>query len=520
MSTDSKLIFAEETPEEPKGEQLAPAKRPWKLLVVDDDEFVHKVTTMVLRDYRFEDRGLEIISAYSGEEGKTTLRENPDTAVILLDVVMETPQAGLDMAAWIRDELGNNMVRIILRTGQPGEAPEQEVIFKYDINDYKEKAELTSQKLTTTVTAAIRSYRDLRTIERNREGLARIVTASPTIFKTQSMGDFASGVLTQLASTISHGDDSLMARASGLAATSQDGEFTVIASTGKYENMRDAPVHTINDTSALAAIKQAITEKKSFFSPDAFVGYYKTVSGSESVIYLHGADRFRDNDQKLIEVFSSNISVAFDNIGLNQVITETQKELLFTLGEVVETRSSETANHVRRVAEYSYILGRSSGMSQDEAERLKLASPMHDVGKIGIPDAILLKPGKLTDEEFTLVKTHTTIGYDILKKSDRPIMQMAATVALEHHERWDGTGYPNGLKGEEIARIARITTLADIFDALGNKRVYKKAWLTSDILNYLEEHTGTIFDPTLVALFMENLDQILDIKNRFTNEIE
>lgn len=513
MSNDE-LIFAEETLESPEPR----SNKSWKLLVVDDDDFVHKVTRMVLEDYRFEGGSLEILSAHSAEEGKKKLTDNPDTAVILLDVVMETPQAGLDLAAWIRNELQNDMIRIILRTGQPGEAPEQEVIFKYDINDYKEKGELTSQKLATTVTTAIRSYRDIRTIDRNRCGLAQIVAASPTIFKTQSLGDFASGVLTQLASTISLDDDTVLARASGLAAARQDDGFTVIASTGKYLEKRGQTLDNLDDREATECIERVAREKKSLFVNNSFAGYYRTAGGSENIIYIRGAEPISATDRKLIEVFSANISVAFDNIDLNKVIIDTQKELLFTLGEVVETRSSETANHVRRVAEYSSLLAQWSGMSQEMADQLKLASPMHDVGKIGIPDSVLLKPGKLTPEEYEIVKSHTTIGHQILKGSNRPVMQMAATVALQHHERWDGNGYPHGLKGEEIDIVGRITMLADIFDALGNTRVYKKAWLVSDILNYLEKHKGTMFDPTLIDLFMENLDKVIEVRENFPDD--
>jgi len=516
MTTDE-LVFAEETEDTQDGTS-SPDTTNWKLLVVDDDDFVHKVTTMVLRDYEFEGRGLDIFTAYSAKEGMEVMKDHADIAVILLDVVMETAHAGLNMAAWIRDELKNRMTRIILRTGQPGEAPEQEVIFKYDINDYKEKSELTSQKLYTTITSAIRSYRDIRTIERNRRGLAQIVASSPTIFKSQSLGEFASGVLTQLSSTICLEDDSLMARSSGLAIAKHEDALKVIASTGKFTPSRGQEISLLQDPEAVKHIEQAVRDKESFFSGDAFVGYYQTSGGSENVIYLKGAQPLEEADRELIEIFSSNISVAFDNIDLNRTITDTQKELLFTLGEVVETRSSETANHVRRVAEYSYILGKHAGMSEEEANRLRMASPMHDVGKIGIPDAILLKPSKLDKDEFEQVKKHTTIGHEVLRGSNRPIMQMAATVALEHHERWDGTGYPNGISGEAISLAGRITILADVFDALGSKRVYKQAWLTSDILNFIEENKGTMFDPALVTLFMENLDEFLEIKNSLPDE--
>ncbi|CCH48704.1 response regulator [Pseudodesulfovibrio piezophilus] len=512
--TDDELIFAAETTET----ALPIEQRLWKLLVVDDDSFVHKVTRLVLEDYTFEGNGLEILSAFSAEEGKSLLKEHQDIAVILLDVVMETHQAGLDLAAWIRDELDNNLIRIILRTGQPGEAPEQEVIFKYDINDYKEKAELTSQKLATTVTTAIRSYRDLRTIERNRAGLSQIVAASPTIFRSQSLGEFASGVLTQLVATLSLDDDTVMARASGLAAAKEDGSFKVIASTGKYSLTRDMPLERLGDKEALQSIQFATKNKQTFFKDNTFVGFYRTASDSESVIYLRSSGPISEIDRDLIEVFSNNISAAYDNLDLHRVLNETQKDLLFILGDVVESRTMGMSNHARRVAEYSHLLALRSGMDTESANQFKLASPMHDIGKIGISDSILLKPSKLDAREFDIIKGHPTIGYNILKGSERPLMHLAAIIALEHHEQWNGEGYPMGLAGEEISLVGRITRVADVFDALDSHRPHKEPWPLEDSIDYMKQNRGTDFDPTIIDLFMENLDEILELRATYGDE--
>lgn len=202
-------------------------------------------------------------------------------------------------------------------------------------------------------------------------------------------------------------------------------------------------------------------------------------------------------------------------MALQDEVIETQKEIILTLGEVVETRSNETANHVRRVAELSYILARRYGLSSEEADLLRLASPMHDVGKIGIPDTILNKPGKLTSEEIKVIQTHTTIGHEILKHSERPIIKAAAIVAYEHHERWDGKGYPQGLSGEEINIYGRITGITDVFDALGSERVYKKAWPIDKIKKYFEEGKEKQFDPQLTDLFFEGLDEILELRRSY-----
>jgi PAS domain S-box-containing protein len=199
-------------------------------------------------------------------------------------------------------------------------------------------------------------------------------------------------------------------------------------------------------------------------------------------------------------------------VKLNEDIINTQKEVVLTMGAIGETRSKETGQHVNRVAEYSCLLARLLGLSEDEASLLKQASPMHDIGKVGIADSILKKPSKLTDEEFEIMKTHSEIGYEMLKHSDRPILKASAEVALTHHEKYDGTGYPKGLSGEDIPIFGRITALADVFDALGQDRVYKKAWELDDILKLFKEQRAKHFDPVLIDLFFDNLDMFIKVR--------
>ena len=204
---------------------------------------------------------------------------------------------------------------------------------------------------------------------------------------------------------------------------------------------------------------------------------------------------------------------------LNREVIETQTEILSTLGDVIETRSQDTANHVRRVAAYSALLGEKYGLSSEDIALLQAAAPMHDIGKIGIPDAILNKPGKLSDEEYEKIKHHTVIGQRILHTSDRKLMSSARAIALQHHERWDGTGYPCGLKGEEINLLARICALADVYDALSLGRVYKAAWPKEKVLRFIREERGGMFDPRLVDLFFENLDELEAIKFRLSDPV-
>ena len=203
---------------------------------------------------------------------------------------------------------------------------------------------------------------------------------------------------------------------------------------------------------------------------------------------------------------------------LNIEIKDTQKEVVFRMGAIAEARSKETGQHVKRVAEYSKLLALHYGLEEEEAEILKQASPMHDIGKVAIPDNILKKPGKLTEEEFEIMKTHTTIGYEMLRTSTRPILKTAAIVAFEHQEKYDGSGYPRGLKGENIHIYGRISALADVFDALGSDRCYKKAWEDEKIFKLFKEEKGKHFDPKLIDIFFEHLDEFLEIREKFKDE--
>jgi putative two-component system response regulator len=237
----------------------------------------------------------------------------------------------------------------------------------------------------------------------------------------------------------------------------------------------------------------------------------------KELIYTHAKSTYKIEiipkvDDKLLLVYVNDVTKIME---LNDEIEETQREIIYAMGEIGETRSKETGNHVKRVALYSEKLALLYGLSEEEASILKLASPMHDIGKVGIPDAILNAPRKLTEEEFEIMKTHAQLGHDMLCKSNKPILQAAAIVAGEHHEKFDGSGYPHAKSGEDIHIYGRITAIADVFDALGSERIYKKAWKLEDILALFNEQSGKHFDPKLIELFFNNLDDFLLIRDQF-----
>ena len=225
-----------------------------------------------------------------------------------------------------------------------------------------------------------------------------------------------------------------------------------------------------------------------------------------------------DDKGELVEYIAIRNDVT-DLYKLNAQIQSTQKELIFRISEAVESRSKETGNHIRRVSYYSALLGKLYGLDKQKCEALAISSTMHDIGKIAIPDAILLKPGKLTNEEFTIMQSHAYGGYTILADSPLPLLKDAAEIACEHHEHFNGRGYPHGLKGEKISINARIVAIADVFDALISQRVYKEAWELERVISLFENEKGKQFDPELTRLFLENIDDFMQIKEKYEDVI-
>lgn len=241
------------------------------------------------------------------------------------------------------------------------------------------------------------------------------------------------------------------------------------------------------------------------------------IGAYQAINKMTRSKKFTAKDLEYLTLAASYSGNSLESTLLNLEIEETQKEIIFTMGEIGESRSKETGNHIKRVADYSKILALKYGMDESEAELLKIASPMHDIGKVAISDSILKKPGKLTDEEFDTMKSHTEVGYNLLKGSSRKILKAAAIVARQHHEKWNGRGYPDGVKGEDIHIYGRITAIADVFDALGSDRCYKKAWELDRILNLFKEERGNHFDPLLVDLFIDNIGELVHIRDAYSD---
>lgn len=477
----------------------------WKVLIVDDEPEVHAVTRLALNDFSFQQKRLEFISAYSGEEAQKILATQPDIAVVLLDVVMETDDAGLKVASYIRETLHNHFVRIILRTGQPGQAPERQVIVNYDINDYKSKTELTAQKLFTVMMSSLRSYRDIISLEQSRQGLEKIINASVDLFSSHSMEQFIDGVLQQLTSVLGCDEDALIVSSSLVAGnmqTTDPHDLVVFAGQGEFERKEGKPIKEVLDPALLEAFEAALQTKDIVYRDNYLVAYCCSKFTQGSLLYVSGLPGpMNENQKKLIELFAQNVQVAYENVQLQHEVEDTQREIVYRLSEAVEQRSVETGNHVRRIAFICYELAKAYGLSELDAEKLMFAAPLHDVGKVGIPDNILNKPEGLNEQEWQVMQTHASIGFNILKGSKRAIVQAGAIIARDHHEKWDGSGYPDGKQGEQIHIYARIAALADVYDALRHRRCYKDAWTLEQVLAEIDSQAGKQFEPKLVTVF-------------------
>ncbi|WP_373232852.1 HD domain-containing phosphohydrolase [Cohnella sp.] len=311
----------------------------------------------------------------------------------------------------------------------------------------------------------------------------------------------------QLYTTVAHGVDEIrIPYGTGLVGNAiEAGEPIII------EDAYNDPRHNAeNDRKTGYHTKSIITVP--FRNNDGeIIGAYQAVNKLTEIDY------FTERDLELLSLAASYAGKSLESVMLHQEIIDTQREIISTMGEVGEIRSKETGNHVRRVAEYSYVLALGLGLSVNEAELLRTASPMHDIGKVAIPDAVLNKPGKLTEEEYDTIKSHTNIGYQLLRGSKRELLRTSAIVAEQHHEKWDGTGYPAGRKGEDIHIFGRITAVADVFDALSAERVYKAAWPLDRIEGLFREERGRHFDPAIVDVFFEKLPKLLEIRARLTD---
>ena len=431
--------------------ETANTRLPWKILIVDDDESIHTVTELVLDDFKFQERGLNILNAYSAKESESVLKEHQDIAMIFLDVVMESDTAGLDLVHYIRNDLKNNDIRIVLRTGQPGVAPESEVVTAYDIDDYKDKTELTNIKLKTTVHNALKAYALIMQLKDNASNLEKY----KNMFNSAT--DFIF-VVNEEHKIIEANKAFLEAIGKAHDEVINKSIFEIFSDTHHKDMKKNILASILGQNISYESEMSFDKLGKRFVDVEFFPYYDKGHNLSAAVV------NFKDITNDVIQ--REEMSV------LKNKQIDNYEQTIISLVDTIEQRDSFTAGHTLRVAEYCKLIAIQMGVNAQDIEKLYKAAMLHDIGKISTPDAILLKPAKFNAVEYDLIKSHLDVGYELLKKVD--MYKELAEIMVYHHERYDGKGYPHGLKADEIPLLGHIMGLSDAFDAMTTNRIYKK----------------------------------------------
>ncbi len=331
-------------------------------MVVDDDTAIHDITEMTLRNFSYLGKKIEFLHAFSGQEAKKLIANHPDIAVILLDVVMEHQQAGFEVVKYIRDELRNPLIRIILQTAQLEQAPERQIILDYDVNDYKEKRDISTKKLFTSLVTALRTYQDMMTINRNRLGLQKLIEAAPAIFASQSIDKFISGILEQLLSILNLNSNAFYCHRDGSTHQPDNhdiiGNYIIAAGTGLYENKVGQYITAVVEEPILNKLRLFSQNDQALCFDDECIINLKHSLHYDSLIYLNGTTHLDDVDQQLIETFCANVAIAYDNLFLNQNIVMMEKKLVELLNSAVESNAIENNEHLSLITEYLSMLSK------------------------------------------------------------------------------------------------------------------------------------------------------------------
>lgn len=476
------------------------------ILVIDDSSFLQNHITTILKI-----RNYNVISAYNAKESLEKLSQ-VDVNLIILDMILPDMH-GLELLRKIKKNKKHFDIPVMVLSGHY-DAELVRDSFKAGAFDFIQKP-FHIEELVLKVDISIESDRKTTTLVRQQKMLNKYKK------ELEKDLDISNKNITQ-ANKIIQEYQKAIDESNILSRTDTKGRITYVNSkfcevSGYSSDELLGKTHSVvkSDDTPIEVYQDLWT---TITAGKVWHGKLKNRAKNGLFYYVNSTIVPIINDQdKIVEYLAIRHDIT-EIINVHKDIEETQKELIYKMGDIGENRSKETGHHVKRVAEYSKELARLYGLTSVEADTLCSASPMHDIGKVGIPDSILKKPSTLTSDEWIVMKTHADIGYNLLKNSKRSILQAAAIVAHEHHERWDGTGYPQALKGEEIHIYGRITAVADVFDALGSDRCYKNGWTLEKIIEYFKLEKGKHFDSSLVDLLLDNLDIFLAIKNEYKNK--
>jgi diguanylate cyclase (GGDEF)-like protein len=466
-SSEDDLVFLDE-PETHDVSSKSKAAPKWRIMIIDDDPDVHSATTFALGSLEIQHRSLSFLHAYSASEARDILAHEVDIAIILLDVVMEQEDAGLQLVSHIRKTLGLSDVRIILRTGQPGYAPEIDAIRDYDINDYKTKSELTRTKLYTAVTSAIRSYEQICAISASRRGLELIINASTELMALQGLQNFASGVLVQIVGLLGGEVDGFVCSQQTLntiekvPSSGNPDELRILATTANFQEWAGQTIASVADQQIQAHIGRALETRHNLYESTCTVLYFSNVAQRELTVYLNTGLQLNDMDKRLLEVFCSNVSVGLDNVMLTSRLhnyafydpltgLSNRLKLLQTLNEILQSplkkNSTLSLIDIDHFAETNDALGHHFGdlLLCSVAQRLSTHfGEDYQLARVGSDTFALLGNEKMVNPD-EILKLFTT-PFEV----DSQDVQLSATIGLVKLVDYEGDG-SEALKDTNIA---------------------------------------------------------------------
>lgn len=491
---NNEFLFADE----PVQQQELPQDH-WKILIVDDEPEVHAVTKLALSDFSFLGRGLEFHSAFSGEEARELATQHPDAAIVLLDVVMESDDAGLHVAKFIREELGNRFTRIILRTGQPGQAPERTVIVNYDINDYKSKTELTAQKLFTAVMSSLRSYRDIISIDHSRRGLEKVIASSTNLFALQSMEHFVDGLVQQLSWVIGGARQTLYATAGRSPNTEQ---MVIRAAYGEdADQLMNQQIKAALPKKVLPEVDKVVRSHGIYYGDDFVLAYCPSQCRPQgALLCMTGLTRpLSETEKELLQLFADNVQLAHDNVTCLQDTDELLAQLVARLMELEQEHVAQQLNKQSPFVRMTHQLAKAVGMGDARMQQTATAATLYE------------RAERLFAVMDYQPATKVSPCQERLKRAVRPlhmaesdIAQIAYRALNERLERWDGLGLPAGKQGDAIALESQVLVFAF--------HLYKLAaqTLTDDELwERLQAERGKHFSPELLAAAQQSFSALV-----------
>lgn len=494
-------------------EGSAPGLPAWRVLIVDDDQDVHDATRLALRTVRFRDRPIEFLSAYSAAEACRLLDLHDDIAVIFLDVVMESDDAGLRAIRKIRGS-GHELVRIVLRTGHPGYAPQQQVVVDYDIHAYLEKSSLDFHRLFSALISALRAYSDILRVEQHRRGVATVLEAV-SWFDLRSLRRYLARMLAELPSLagIELEDLVLAVRSSRpLDDALQPSPGTPFVSL--VDCIAGAPLTPQENAFIAAAF-----ESGQGSSTDLGAGFYTTVSGIELVLFSRNRRMLEIADLALLELFLNKVAQALDNHATFSTILQERDKLVrnfVTLGERWGGHDEDEIKRIQALSHDTAELLQQRLVFPDEIDdwfvfSVATACGFHDVGLAELSHRLFEQAAPLSPEDRRVLQEHVETGIALLRKRmsgllDSRLYAMSETIIRQHHERHDGSGYPRGISGSQIALPARIAGIVDCYVAMISPRPWRPAHPRETALEHIRTQRGILFDPDVTDAFLDAVD--------------